>query len=340
MPSIVTHHLFGRQVYAELEAVIRGSDDQTSNSNACKDAFLLGNIGPDPLFCMKVLPRRTPFRTLGSIMHIRRPAQLLATFHEQFIECASNAERGGAAGSAETAQGKAAQSDMPNALKAYALGFLCHYLLDSTVHPLVNAQKIAYCKAGGEGMSRSLVGGSVHALIETELDEYLLTKMLGVTVNEFVPHRETLPCAARELNVISEHFAKAASQAYGFPVPNWLFAESVRIYRLAQHSLDAKRDGVRSHFDYARVVGKHYLHVLALSHSARLRPETPFANDDHLPFPHPYEEGKVVDASFDELYDQAFRRALETIPQFARADFSPSDCAALANNTNFSGERI
>ena len=48
----------------------------------------------------------------------------------------------------------------------YLLGFLCHYLLDSTVHPLVYANQYALCDAGIDGLSRE-DGSEVHAVIES-----------------------------------------------------------------------------------------------------------------------------------------------------------------------------
>lgn len=37
--------------------------------------------------------------------------------------------------------------------RAYALGYVCHYLLDSTVHPLIISQVNALCGAGVEGLT-------------------------------------------------------------------------------------------------------------------------------------------------------------------------------------------
>ena len=228
----------------------------------------------------------------------------------------------------------------PEVVRAYALGFLCHYFLDSIAHPLIYAQQFAYCDAGVDGLTRKGVGRSVHALIETELDEYVLTRKLGVTVDSFVPHRETLACPDRPLDAISERYAQATLRTYHLEVPDRYFASSVHMYRAAQRALDSKRDGVRSKIDYARLLGKRYLHVLALSHTAKLRTETPFANNDHIPFPHPYEEGEVISASFEELYGAAFEKAVDWLPRFAEAGFALADCAELTGNVNFSGKYL
>lgn len=312
MPAIITHHLFGEEVYAELSAVVGAGEGE-------RDAFLLGNIGPDPLFALAALPRVVPYRKVGSTMHGQKPAELLAALHWQLV---------------------ALDGQRNSVVTAYALGFLCHYLLDSSVHPLVFAQQFALCDAGVEGLTRERSGGDVHTLIETELDEYVLTTHRGITVDAFEPHREILRCADGDLAEISAGLARAVGNTYDLELPPSAFATAVRLYRAAQVVFDSKRSGVRSRFDYARLAGRHHLRTLLMTHSAVLRDDTPFANGEHFPWPHPFDEGAVVDASFDELYVAAFERALEVLPRFARSDFSLADCEALTRGVNFSGRHV
>ena len=313
MPAIIAHHLFGEDVYASLAPVIGESDVQ-------HDAFLLGNQGPDPLLCLKVLPLSVPYRTIGTIMHEQAPTALLAAMHQRFIY--------------------APRSRSAPTCKAYALGFLCHYLLDSTAHPLIYAQQFAIRDGGVEGLPPMRKGGEIHALIETELDEHLLAKKLGVTVKTFVPHREILGCAPDALIALSTRFSPVSKSVYDVKLPQFAFASGVNMYRAAQTALDSKRDGIRQYADYARLAGKAYLHVQAMTHSATLRTAPSFANDDHVAWPHPFEPGKTVSASFDELYDVAFNAALSAVPRFAQADFSLADCEALTGNVNFKGAHV
>ena len=307
MPAIIAHHLFGEGVYSSLRPVVGTGDAE-------RDAFLLGNIGPDPLFCLRVLPRRVSFRLIGSVMHAERPTKLLSALHRRCV------------------------ADEDGAVRAYALGFLCHYLLDSTAHPLVYAQQFAVCDALG-AQPDSPSGGTVHAMIETELDEWLLREKRGLTVAEFSPRRETLNCASDALDEISAAVADVANDTYGLAMPRNAFAASVRLDRAAQLSIDSKREGVRRHVDYAVLTGRRYPHVLALTHSADAT-SAPFTNEDHVLWPHPFEETAVVRASFGDLYEAALDRACELIPQFAREGFSPADFAELTDGLNFRGERV
>lgn len=70
MPAIITHDLFGKDVYGETFDTIGGSRDAA-------EAFLLGNQGPDPLFFVAPDPRYRRVGKLASTLHRARPAVFL-----------------------------------------------------------------------------------------------------------------------------------------------------------------------------------------------------------------------------------------------------------------------
>ena len=107
-PHARTHHprLLRARLYDRLYTFIGGSRDEA-------DAFLLGNQGPDPLFYLVLSPQLRAHNRLGSTMHNKKPSELLTALKNSL----------GILNSAEREVGR-----------AYALGFLCHYTLDSTMH--------------------------------------------------------------------------------------------------------------------------------------------------------------------------------------------------------------
>ena len=163
MPAIITHDFFGRDVYDCLFQAIGGSRDEA-------DAFLLGNQGPDPLFYAVASLRITQYHKLGNTMHSSKPAELLAAFKESLDVLDEEEQAVG---------------------RAYALGFLCHYALDSTMHPLVYCNEYALCDAGEPGLTRD-DGSEVHGVIESEFDEMVLFAKRGDTIATFNPSREIL----------------------------------------------------------------------------------------------------------------------------------------------------
>lgn len=313
MPGIVTHHMFGVDVYGSCSQLI--GETQTA-----LDAFLLGNLGPDPFFYLTASPLTRKYRRIGQAMHRRRTQQLLFAVHEHFIA------------------GKPGCNDP--ACKAYAMGFLCHYLLDSTVHPLVYAQQHAICNSQIEGLTGEWSHRVVHATIETALDEYVLTTRLGATAATLPPHKTMLRCPASALASLSHAFSPALKDAYGLNVPDTTFASAVSLNRLAQQALDSKSAGLRQRFDYLARIGMASSYVQALSHRDELRPRTPFTNDDHIPWEVPFAESTVMNLSFDELFSQALNRALEVAPLYAQADFGLDACSALVANVNFLGRPV
>lgn len=312
MPGIATHHVFGGELHGLLGGLIGASD-------ACRQAFVLGNLGPDPFFFLVAAPTQYRFVRLGPRMHAGEPSGLLDAVHEHL-----------------------AHPDQPAPVRAYALGFLCHYLLDSAVHPLVYAQQFAIARPGVEGLSfeGQWLHRSVHATIETEIDEYMLTTHLGTNPVDYKPHVEMLRCPPDVLAAVSRQMALALNQVYDLRIPDSLFATAVACNRLGQVLLDSKSSGLRGRFDPLPPAGGPIAYYRALSPSAAPRTHTDFTNDDHLPWPHPYEPGKVMDASFDELYAQTFQRALAVLPAFADPAFDLDDCRALAQGVNFLGRIV
>ncbi len=304
MPGIVTHYTFGIDVYAGLVEVI-------GESPAALDAFLLGNQGPDPFFYLRATPMTHELRRIGQTMHRRKVPELLVALRDHLVN---------------------------GSCKTYALGFLCHYLLDSTVHPLVYAQEHALCDAGIEGLSGEWAHRVVHATIETEIDEYMLTIKHDATAATLPPHKTMLRCSSATLAEVSRGYAKVFRDTYGLDAPETAFSTAVSIYRVAQQALDSKSSGLRQRFDYLDWAGMPSAYALALSIRPEPRSCTSFANDDHTPWENPFAEGKPVSESFDELYARALARAIEVLPAYADPTFDLEACKTLVNNVNFLGQ--
>ena len=330
MPAIITHQLFGEEVYEQLAIEI-------GESPACRESFLLGNHGPDPLFFLRALPMSEWDKKLGGLLHAKLPSKLFQAINDVFIcgegQALEGIGREGVRKSADVAN----RDDKAGILKAYGLGFVCHYLLDSTVHPLVFAQQAAICDSGFEGLSRKRDWHTVHALIETELDEYVLTMKRGVSVRDYCPHREALVCSKSGLAAISMAYSLVVGKVYGKPCSSMAFANAVSVYRAAQTLLDSRRSAVGPHLN--RVLSPHgrYPFIQAMTHDGRLRHACPFCNDDAIAWPSAHVKGVFITESFDQLYQKAFSRALQWVPRFASGLVTVDDCRLFTRNINFSG---
>ena len=209
MPALITHDFFGQDVYDRLFRDIGGTRDEA-------EAFLLGNQGPDPLFYAVTDPRLREHNRLGNVMHSEKPSELVKAFKDSL--------------------GILDEDELPVG-RAYAFGFLCHYTLDSTLHPLTDA--------GEPGLSRD-DAHEVHAVIESELDELVLFEKRGETVATFQPWREILQASDFVLGVVSKMFSYVALTVYGRIVPRDLFARSVRGFRRVQRLFYSKTGAKRA----------------------------------------------------------------------------------------------
>ena len=66
MPAIITHDQFGRKALAKAAAGVVSNERE-------RNAFLLGNQGPDPLFYCVANPTTAKYHKLGNLMHHADP---------------------------------------------------------------------------------------------------------------------------------------------------------------------------------------------------------------------------------------------------------------------------
>ncbi len=310
MPAIITHDFFGRDVYDRLFQFIGGSKDEA-------DAFLMGNQGPDPLFYMVAVPRLLPWRKLGNIMHEQKPDELLLAFHDAVDRLPAEQQSVG---------------------RAYVLGFLCHYLLDSTAHPFIFAQEFALCDAGEPGLTRK-DGREVHAVIESELDEMVLTTKTGEDVSTFNPSARILRGNPNVLVTVSKLYSYVALEVYGITVPADLFAAALHSFRTVQKGFYSPSGAKRAVLGAIEQKLRPYSFYAAMSHRPKKALTSRFDNRARDAWTDPF-SGETHTESFWDLYNQALEAAVESIELFADAGFDKDGAALITEHRNFSGESV
>ena len=132
MPSTYAHRRFGANVLEHLPDELRAQLEQN------RELYDIGLHGPDLLFYYHAA-KSNPVGALGNAMH-EEPGRVFFDRARRVVHC---------------------EADRDAAL-AYALGFVCHFALDSTCHPYV------------EQFTRE--SGVTHCEIETEFDNMLLRR--------------------------------------------------------------------------------------------------------------------------------------------------------------------
>ena len=141
MPALITHHIFGQDAVATLaDGIVEGQEELL--------AFLLGNQGPDPCFTRALgkLSTTAATRRFGKEMHARKMSTALFCARDAVAHLPESDARIG---------------------RAFVLGLVGHYALDSIAHPIVYAGQKELAALHDElgDAEREL-----HGLIESELD--------------------------------------------------------------------------------------------------------------------------------------------------------------------------
>ena len=199
MPSTYAHRRFGANVLGHLPAELQ------TQLEAHREVYDIGLHGPDLLFYYHAV-KSNPVSNLGGAMH-DKPGRV-------FFDRARGVVR--------------AAQDRDAAL-AYALGFICHFALDSTCHPYV------------ERYTRE--SGVTHCEIETEFDNMLLRRdghdpLKFFTASHIHPRAENAKVIAPFYEGISEQTALDAMKGMltvhhllqaSNPVKRWVVLTGMKV---------------------------------------------------------------------------------------------------------------
>ena len=183
------------------------------------DSFVLGSNGPDPLFFYQMY---NPFKKyhmskLGSVMHTHKTGLFLKNMF------------------------RFAQTDTQ---KDYCLGFLCHYSMDSLIHPFVYYITQAY------GSPYNISAG--HSWFESALDSKISVEVTGQPapqVEYYCPDMSKM-----QLEQIATLFKKAVDATYeDFDFPRSEYVKAFRDLKIIKNFFYSPN---RSHYWPALMIEK------------------------------------------------------------------------------------
>lgn len=304
MPAIITHHIFGEDIVASLpEGIVDGEEELL--------AFLLANQGPDPFVArFSTLPSR------AATCHA-----FARDFQDRSVSRAFMRMRDGVSHLPSNDQGIG---------RAFALGLLGHYALDRMAHPFVISQQRALA-----GADSSLLPArrAVHALIESDIDSWILWEKRRATVEER-PATSNLMRTERVTRVGGALFSQVALAVFDTALGADEYAASVRDYETVYRLIDpARSPRVRAIGLAERIVRGHSL-AEATAHYVRRTDECPAANIECRPWINPF-TGVVQTKSFADLFDEARLSYPALAEAFVRGD--EKDFRELAGGLNYAG---
>lgn len=284
MPALITHNLFGQEAKRALDDTILTTPEETL-------AFLLGNQGPDPLFS----------RGIGTLAALRNCHELAHLMHDQKVVEAFLCLRQGVSMLPVEDQGIG---------RAFVLGFLGHYTLDSRAHCFIYGQQYALIAANDQLKDAQ---SEVHAVIESDIDTWMLWNLRQATTLE-VPPASCLTFTPRIARVCGALMSDCARQIYGIALNAEDFGWAVHDYQTLFKMIEPLESPKNQAIAYLERVGRPHSMASALAHSKHAPVTCAAANLDHKPWTNPYTQ-EVRTESFADL----FYGALDEWPTIAIA---------------------
>jgi hypothetical protein len=306
MPDITTHYLFGEEVQKQLPSSLQQLIQQKESIFAC------GTQGADILFYRKSMPGKNPIPYYASLIHKEKTDQVLL-FWKQYLNSKKNT------------------TEYP-ILSTYYMGFLCHYFLDSTVHPYV--YYLTERRRGQKGYSPN--AHTVHAQIEAEIDSIFYRLMRSKPITSF-PVKEIFTIDHGSKTVIAKGYTELLSHVFGINAPIGEIIKSFDDFVLLSSLLFHKQGLVKS---IGLTASKFYQKADAIM--AHTKPEqvlTDTANFCENPWYHPQNHTKKSTQSVLNLFQEAVKTAGFQISQIYET-MDSSDTFPFAVTVNFAGNDI
>ncbi|MCH5353078.1 MAG: zinc dependent phospholipase C family protein [Acutalibacter sp.] len=290
MPACLTHHLFAKNVLSDLS--------EQKELNLC--AYYWGAQGPDFLFCHRYFPwmRGRSLKSYGSELHETPPSKTLSAMRD-FVR----------------------RHDDP-AYRSYVYGFICHYALDSTAHPYINALAEQLLEIRGNETQTTM-----HGEIEAALDTIVLRSEAGklpseVSLGDMFPKNEAIQ------RRIAKLYRDVLSQVYGAEVAEEELLRAAKDAHFVFSCLTDKSGLKMKIFDLVENGKPHHVtsHIVPLIE----RDDVDYANIQQEEWTAGKESSRQ---SFFELMGEAMGVAETLISNFDEGDF-----AALTKEKPFSGK--
>lgn len=308
MPALITHHLFGEHASAALPDGIIGTQEELL-------AFLLGNQGPDPFFFrFRTLPENvSSCQRMAHVMHNELMTKAFGCLHDS-VEHLTPADSGIG--------------------RAFALGIASHYVLDRTTHPFIFAEEYATLDASDQ-LDLEHAGGEVHAIIEGEIDSWMLWRERHATVLDCPPARE-LTRTPRIERVAGALMAQVAWQVFGIELGADEYGHAAGDMEFGYRAIEPAGSGRARAIGMIERLVRDHSQIESMAHLVTTDDHCRFANEAHHEWANPW-TGEASTAGFDDL----FGLALDVWPSVCEAFVEGGDAIASAvAHINYSGRTL
>lgn len=255
-----------------------------------KQMFYLGSQGPDLLFFNRasILPGST--KKYGNLMHVEKVPEVIAYFQRY----ARKSEK----------------------LNSYFLGYLCHYCLDSTVHPLVYG--VAHAKHAETGIHE----GEIHVELESEIDVWLLSQR-GRSVSSYDVY-QYLKIDTQGRKELAEMYHNMFIDIFHISISEKHLLQAIKdvpFYTRVLAPGKWKQKFIYS-LENAVMKGSHAITAMML-YGTQIND---VINLDHKSYTLPWDENETIQDSFPQLYGRAVLKAQKMLLDPSDFHFTKNFC--------------
>ena len=275
MPAATTHVAFAKDVLR------LNRDIEKSISNY--SMFTLGSQGPDLLFFSRASILPGSLKKYGNLMHEHKVYEVIHYFEEY--------------------------ADNDPDLTSYIRGYLCHYALDSTVHPLVYAVTSSFCKDDHAKESE------VHVGLEAEIDVWVLHQR-GLTISDYNVY-EDLKISNKDRKKLAGMYHAMFQDVLHLDIPVKSFEQTIIEISLWTAFLKPRKPVYNTIRACEKLIGNHAFSNMMLCN----KHDETIINVDHRHYTIPWHPNNIISDSFIDLYGKAFTKATELIKSHSRHDF-------------------
>lgn len=291
MPSVTTHYLFGEKALETLPEGLIATQEE-------RRAFLIGNYGPDPMTIRHTttLKRGTITRYLSFDIHHSHMTRNFMCLREGVEHLSLENQAVG---------------------RAFVLGWLGHWLLDSMGHPFVFAQQNEICAVDEELAKTPTV---IHSLIESDIDSWLLWIMHRKTCLDFTIDK-TLVCTENTTRIMSSLIAYMVQNVFGTTISPMEYAGALNDFSRAFTLIDPVGSPMSKFLSRCEknLLRRKNSRVIAQGHVIWTSDECPAANLDHKPWRNELSGISGTD-SFLDIFNAALERYPKVVELLVRGD--------------------
>lgn len=278
MPAATTHVEFAKDVYRELDPMIQ---DLITNRNM----FLLGSQGPDLFFFSRASLLPGTLKKYGNLMHDTGVAETVSYFDRYGMKDPD--------------------------LRSYCLGFLCHYALDRTAHPLICA--VARRKHEETGIHE----GEAHVTMEGDIDVWILNQKNRDIWSYNV--YEDLRVDKESRRKLTNLYHGLFKSVYHLDIRKSLIDETIRQMSFWTGFLKPGRTKKSLIFSTENLLRLPHSFSGMILHG---HDDRTVINEAHTAYPLAHDPSRTISASFPELYREAEDLAKKLLASHSDEDFT------------------